>query len=244
VRSWIPIVFAAAVALLAGRSLMSPTSPKERVREAMAATEEGLKDTCRRKGISYPPKSIFIRAFKQEREMEVWAEAADGKMRLLRTYPIVAMSGGPGPKRKEGDRQVPEGVYFVDRYNPNSAYHLSLGLNYPNASDKLRGDRQRPGHDIFIHGSNVSIGCLAMTDEKIEEIYTLALGPKDAGKRIAVHIFPCRMEGETYGALRARHPDLVRFWSELEPIYAAFEQVRKVPQVRIASDGSYSLASR
>ena len=161
-------------------------------------------------------------------------------MDLIRTYPIAAASGGPGPKRREGDNQVPEGVYQVNRFNPNSRFHLSLGLNYPNKSDRILGDPTRPGGDIFIHGNRVSIGCMAMTDAKIEEIYKIA---SQAKSTITVQLFPCRMDGQAYAELKQHYPQLNGFWDQLEPIYAVFEKTHRVPQVTISKQGGYVLVS-
>ena len=153
---------------------------------------------------------------------------------------VAAASGGAGPKRREGDLQVPEGVYRIDRFNPNSRFHLSLGLDYPNASDRLRGAR-RPGADIFIHGNRVSIGCLAMTDRVIDEIYPICESATNR-KAIPVHVFPCRMDGPTMAALSARHPEHRAFWNELKPIYRAFEATQRVPRVRVSPVGAYEVS--
>lgn len=126
-------------------------------------------------GISYPPKSIKLLALKEEKVLEVWAEN-DGEYKWIKNYKIKAASGSSGPKLVEHDGQVPEGFYKIIGYNPNSSYHLSMKLNYPNNFDKkmaLAEGRARPGNNIFIHGDNVSIGCLAMGDTEIEELFTL-----------------------------------------------------------------------
>src|SRR5690606_11025729 len=99
------------------------------------------------------------------------------KFTLVKTYPVCSSSGLPGPKRKKGDRQTPEGFYHIDRFNPQSAFHLSLGINYPNSSDKILGHSD-PGGDIFIHGSCVTIGCVPLTDDLIKEVYVLAVEAK------------------------------------------------------------------
>lgn len=127
-------------------------------------------------GIAYPPKRIVLVGLKQERQLEVWGSGDGKKYKLLHTYPILAASGVLGPKLREGDRQVPEGLYRVELLNPNSLYHLSLRVNYPNAFDlqhaKEEG-RTEPGSDIMIHGKAASIGCLAMGDPAVEEIFVL-----------------------------------------------------------------------
>ena len=199
-----------------------------------------IREVCRKNKVTYPPNRVFIRVFKQERELELWGANSRGVMKLLRTYPIAAASGGPGPKRREGDMQVPEGVYRVARFNPHSRFHLSLGLNYPNAADRILGDRRHLGGDIFIHGNRVSAGCMAMTDQKIEEIYSLASRAKGA---IPVHIFPSRMNSVEYRQLLRDNPGFASFWGELEPIYRAFENRRVVPTVSVTTTGEYRLNS-
>jgi hypothetical protein len=126
--------------------------------------------------VAYPPPSITLLALKEERRLELWAGA-----RLVHTYAILAASGVAGPKLREGDLQVPEGVYRILWLNPNSSYHLSLKVDYPNAFDRRRAraeGRTRLGGDIFIHGRDVSIGCIALGDPAIEELFVLA---SDAG---------------------------------------------------------------
>ncbi len=198
-----------------------------------------LQEQARELGLKYPLRKVFLRAFKEERRLELWASNGVEPMRRVRSYAIAAASGGPGPKRREGDLQVPEGVYRIDRFNPRSRFHLSLGLDYPNASDRLRGAK-RPGDDIFIHGNRVSIGCLAMTDRVIDEIYSLC--EKAANRKaIPVHIFPCRMDGLAMDALLRRHPEHRAFWRELRPVYDAFERTRRVPKVLIGTNGDYQV---
>lgn len=156
---------------------------------------------------------VGLRAFKAERQLEVWASSRQaGPMRLVATFPIAGMSGTAGPKRREGDGQVPEGFYRVDRFNPKSRFHLSLGLDYPNESDRIKGDRVRPGTDIFIHGGNVSIGCLAMTDPVIERIYAWASRARAA---VRVEIYPCRLESPTIRQLQHDFPQHAEFWQSL-----------------------------
>jgi murein L,D-transpeptidase YafK len=180
---------------------------------------------------------VFIRAFKEERELELYVESkTTGKFELLRTYPIAAASGKPGPKLAEGDRQVPEGFYFsrASDMNPNSSFHLSFNINYPNAYDRAH---ERTGSFIMIHGSNVSVGCLAMTDEKIEEIYTLCQAALDNGQPFfRVHIFPFRMTPERM-ATAAGSPHLP-FWENLKTGYDLFEK-NKVPPNATVRDKEY-----
>jgi murein L,D-transpeptidase YafK len=192
---------------------------------------------------------IGIRVFKTEQVMEVWgADRDSGPFRLLATYPIAAMSGGLGPKRLEGDMQAPEGFYFINRFNPQSQFHLSLGINYPNSSDRKLGSTGHWGKDIFIHGNHVSAGCLAMTDPVIDVIYRLASHARDDGQRaIPVSIFPCRLTSANWNALNrqyANRPDLVRFWSTLRPAYTSFEQSHLWPRPHVDSGGYYCWPER
>lgn len=123
----------------------------------------------------------MISAFKAERELHVFAANAGGPWKRTLTYPIVTASGGLGPKLREGDRQVPEGLYEIESLNPNSRFHLSLRVSYPNEFDRKKAaedGRPNLGGDIMIHGDQVSIGCLAMGDPVSEELFVLAA---DAG---------------------------------------------------------------
>ena len=203
------------------------SAPQQRVVEARRLKGAIIKARMERLGMPYPPNRVYLRAFKTEKVLEVWVAPATGVYKLFGSYPIARMSGGLGPKKQEGDYQVPEGRYHIDRFNPYSAYHLSLGLNYPNATDRKRSAGLKPGGDIFIHGSNVSIGCLAMTDDLIREIYLVALDARR--KPVRVDIFPMRMEGAAFGrAFREAPTEWKVLWRTLQPPYIGFEKTRKL----------------
>ena len=223
---------------------MNVIHAEDRVAAARSRVESELRATFQRAGVAYPPAELFIRAFKREGHLELWSPGADGKFINVATYRVLAASGAPGPKRKEGDGQVPEGFYELDRFNPKSNFHLSLGINYPNAADRILGDAERPGFDIFIHGNNVTVGCLPMGDHMIEQIYLAALDT--VKKPIAVHIFPARMSGAEWLPWRdaevAKAPALAAFWAQLQPGYDYFEKHRTLPKVTIAADGSYRVS--
>lgn len=128
-------------------------------------------------GVPYPPAAVTLIGLKRERLLEVHAARSDGLFRLVCTYPILAASGSPGPKLREGDRQVPEGIYSVPELNPNSLFHLALRLDYPNDFDSAHGaadGREDLGSDIMIHGDARSRGCLAMGDQAAEDLFVLA----------------------------------------------------------------------
>lgn len=134
-----------------------------------------LKPYFARAKVSYPPREVTFVALKQEKKLELWARDS-GELHFIRAYNIQAASGVSGPKLRQGDKQVPEGIYRIAGLNPNSHYHLSMKINYPNEFDLFHAwqeGRANPGSDIFIHGRAASIGCLAMGDETIEELFVL-----------------------------------------------------------------------
>jgi hypothetical protein len=152
-------------------------SVEDRVAEYGDVVHARLAPIFERVGVMYPPQKIALIGLKSERMLEVWVASADGVWKHLKDYPILGMSGKLGPKLKEGDRQVPEGIYSVESLNPNSLYHLALRVGYPNEEDRKRAaqeGRTDLGSDIMIHGKNCSIGCLAMGDEAAEDLFVLA----------------------------------------------------------------------
>ncbi len=173
---------------------------------------------------------VFIRILKEELELEVWLKRGD-RFVLFKTYHIKAMSGKLGPKLKEGDRQAPEGFYFVppSRMNPNSKFHLSFNLGYPNKYDRTHG---RTGSALMVHGNKVSIGCYAMGDKEIEEIYALChLALKNGQRFFRVHVFPFRMTMEKLAKHRSSRWHT--FWLNLKEGYEWFEKNRVPPNVEV-----------
>lgn len=184
--------------------------------------------------------SLYLRAFKQEFTLEVWVAAPGRSYQLLKSYMFCATSGTVGPKRRSGDGQIPEGFYTINRFNPNSRFHLSLGLDYPNAVDRARAGRASPGGDIFIHGDCVTIGCIPITDAFIRELYLLAIWARGAGQAsIPVHIFPARPSGPSWSQLEAPDDETMRLWTQLAEAHAAFERgaYRRVPRYRATAAG-------
>ena len=215
-----------------------------RVRTAIQKTDASLRKLFAAAGIAYPPKGIFIRAFKQEKILEVWAfSAADAGFKRVKQYPICQTSGNLGPKRREGDLQIPEGFYFIDRFNPKSNFYLSLGINYPNRSDTILGRKGTLGGDIFIHGGCVTIGCIPITDEYIKEVYWLAVQAKSKGQsKIPVHIFPTRLGTGAIARLKKAFPNdetRINFWQNLQIGYNWFEKHRRLPTISINQQGIY-----
>ncbi len=212
-------------------------SGTQRVAHAKSARQATVNELFEKAGASWPPKDVLYRIFKQEREFEVWAGDGESELKLIGTYGICAASGDLGPKRKEGDYQVPEGFYKIGYFYPTSSYYLAAQVNYPNQSDKIRGDKKAPGSDILIHGRCASIGCISMTDERVEEIYLVGWAAFLAGKPTIIHSFPSRdidkLEGDPK---HAQHHD---FWREIEPGMRAFDESHRIPNVRIEPDGRY-----
>jgi hypothetical protein len=149
----------------------------DRVHEFGPPVRARLAHDFARIGLSYPPTRITLVGLKAEKRLEVWVRGERPPWHLLRTYPILAASGQLGPKLREGDNQVPEGLYAIESLNPNSLYHLALRVGYPNAFDRMMGERdgrKNLGGDIMIHGNACSVGCLAMGDPASEELFVLA----------------------------------------------------------------------
>jgi len=149
----------------------------QRLEQYGAVVHGRLAQDFERVDCPYPPSKLLLVGLKDERRLEVWVNVGkDKEYTLLRTYPILGLSGKTGPKLAEGDRQVPEGVYRIDWLNPNSSFHLSMHIDYPNDYDKARAvddSRTKLGGDIRIHGGSASIGCLAMGDEVAEDLFVL-----------------------------------------------------------------------
>lgn len=180
---------------------------------------------------------LYLRIFKASDELEVWVEAG-ARYQRLRTWPICTWSGGLGPKLRQGDGQAPEGFYEVaaPQLNPSSRFHLSFNLGYPNAFDRAHG---RTGDYLMVHGNCVSIGCYAMGDAAIEEIYTLVAAALAQGQRaVPVHAFPFRMDGDW----EAQHAgsEWLPFWRQLAAAYRAFARTGQPPRVRVV-EGEYRL---
>ena len=179
---------------------------------------------------------LFIRIFKEEKVLELWIEKMEGgRFELFKSYPVCTFSGTLGPKLSEGDKQAPEGFYFVPpaRMNPNSRFHLSFNLGYPNTYERSQG---RTGSFLMVHGSCVSIGCYAMGDRQIEEIYLLADAALEGGQPFfRVHCFPFRMNADRLKKESGKkwHP----FWINLKQGYDHFEKHKRPPNVTSSQTG-------
>jgi murein L,D-transpeptidase YafK len=225
------------------QSFKAEQQKSRRVKAAYSAKYEELKSALALKELRIDNLEIYIRIFKTEEKTEVWARnKGKGEYKLFKTYDICASSGIPGPKRKQGDGQVPEGFYNIKVFNPYSSYHLSMGINYPNESDRIIG-KENLGGDIMIHGDCVTIGCIPLTDNYIKEVYLLAVEARNAGqKNIQVHIFPCRYGTSAWQSLKeknSKNVKLISFWENLQSGYDMFEKGKMLPIVTVDKNGKY-----
>ncbi|MFP2908467.1 murein L,D-transpeptidase family protein [Pyxidicoccus sp. 3LFB2] len=232
-----------AACLLVFVTLTAHAEPR-RVAAARKARAPAVAALFKSAGVAWPPEQLYVRAFKHERELEVWAGPKAGPLVKVKTYPFCAASGELGPKRQRGDLQVPEGFYTIDLFNPYSDYHLSMRVSYPNAADRRHKTAADAGDNIFVHGNCVSIGCIAIEDGPIEELYLMALDTRAKTKRdIPIHIFPRRLDAEGMKALeagRSATDPLVAFWRSLQPAYSFFEEAKHVPLTSVESKtGTY-----
>lgn len=238
-RSWIvSSLVVGSVVWFASQAVVCGQREGDRAKRVAARVKPVLKKDLAAKGLSYG-QPVFVRIFKEERELELWVRKGPRFVKF-RTYPIAAMSGKLGPKLAEGDRQAPEGFYFVPRtmMHPKSLYHLAFNIGYPNSYDRAQG---RTGSFIMVHGDQQSIGCFAMTDAKIEEIYTLCDAALQGGQPyFRVHSFPFRMTKKRMAQAKGERWD--DFWMNLKEGYDWFEAKKVPPNVEVRG-GKYLFES-
>jgi len=238
------LIFISLIMIFPDVSFKDAQLKNSRVKVAYQEKESIVKNYFKTKNLNYEGFQLFVRAFKKEENLEVWIkEKGKEQFILLHTYSFCASSGTLGPKRKEGDLQIPEGIYYLNHFNPVSNFYLSLGVNYPNASDKILSDKNHPGGDIYIHGNCVTVGCIPLTDDKIKELYILAVEARNNGQeKIPVHIFPDRLDEGVVEKLEKEYTSpkaTTNFWKSLQPIYQDFEVTRKLKVVRVDEKGKY-----
>lgn len=246
----LPLIFIFLIALSTisvAQQLVEDQLNYPRVREAKEDYHDILKKAFAEKNVTFPPEEIFISSYKFDMEMELWAKGKEGEdFKLIKTYDICQVSGGLGPKREQGDLQIPEGVYQLEYFNPSSAFHLSMKINYPNEADKMLGTSGNLGGDIFIHGDCVTIGCIPIQDEPIKELYWLSVLTKSNGGQIPIHIFPFRMDSANLTFFQ-KVPYITdsewTLWKQLEPIYSYFQTYKQLPDVKVNSKGAYFIES-
>jgi murein L,D-transpeptidase YafK len=197
-----------------------------RVLRARNNTKTAIDSLFNSAGIKYPPRRILLCAFKEEQSLQLWAKPdSQESFQLVKAYPFTAFSGILGPKRRQGDLQIPEGFYEISHFYPESPFHLALLVSYPNASDRVLGYRSSLGGDICIHGNAVTIGCIPIGDPAIEELYIVCVDQKSAGHSIQAYIFPRTMDSLGLAGLKATAADdikLFAFWENLKQGYDRF----------------------
>lgn len=217
----------------------------KRPAESASRKEALLQSLFELKGLTWPARYLYIRSFKYDSQLEVWVKnKINEEFKLLKIYKVCALAGTLGPKRFEGDYQVPEGFYYIDRFNPNSNYYLSLGINYPNASDRILSDSLNPGGGIYIHGGCATVGCIPIKDDQIDELYMLTANAKSAGlDYIPVHIFPIKFDVqksyEYLAKLTKDDPSLKAFSDKMEQAFDYFERYKQIPIVMMKDNGEY-----
>ena len=218
----------------------------QRVWNARLSSDDMLKQAFNAANLQYPPRFVYWRVFKKEKTMELWAaDSVHHTYKKVKSYSIMALSGSLGPKRSEGDYQVPEGYYHINQYNPYSNFYLSYKVSYPNKSDSILGKKGNYGGQIFVHGDSVTIGCLPMNDDVIKELYWCniqAQNNRDTNYHIPIHIYPCRMHSSNWQYLRTYYnfdPVRIDFWKNLQEGYNYFELMQSPPKLLVDSKGRY-----
>jgi murein L,D-transpeptidase YafK len=215
-----------------------------RVKVAWNDKAEMVRRNLHNNALSENDLNILITVYKDEKLLEIHAKrASETKFKKVAEYDVCWLSGQLGPKRQQGDRQVPEGFYHLDRFNPASSYYLSLGINYPNPADRKKSSAPDPGGDIFIHGGCVTVGCLPMTDDKIKEIYLYAVHARNSGQQqIPVYLFPFRMTDAAFVRHAEKHrnaPELLAFWRNLKTGFERFTMENTALDFSIDENGEY-----
>lgn len=225
-------------------SFLTEQKKHERVRTAFSEKEKGIEQKLKENGIETGNVNILMAVYKDSDELELYVrKKTETIYKKLITYKICSRSGELGPKRKQGDGQVPEGFYTINQFNPMSNFYLSLGVSYPNQSDRRKSKAADLGGSIFIHGNCVTIGCLPMTDDKIKEIYVYAVHAKNNGQaNIPVYIFPFRMTDENFSSYEAKYKskkELINFWKNLKTGYDQFTKAKTELKVKVEANGDY-----
>lgn len=228
------------ISMQAQSSFVANQKTFSRVREAFSEKEYSIQEAFTSKGLIYPPSEVLLVSYKAEGELQLWVKESD-VYKLFKAYNVCKRSGDFGPKRKQGDRQVPEGVYHINVFNPSSSFHLSLGISYPNKSDRILSNASDLGGDIFIHGQCVTIGCLPMTDDIIKEIYVINTLAKGSGQsKIPIYLFPFKYNKLTEYIFYKEYPQHKTLWNNLKSEYFYFKDNSKLRNFSIDSYGNYN----
>lgn len=217
---------------------------QSRERTAYRDCYDSLKTHLQNRGIQMDSIELYLRAFKASEELQIWVKnCTDSTFQYLKSYKFCTSSGTLGPKRKKGDKQIPEGFYYIKDFDAESPYYLSLFTNYPNPADATLGDPEDPGSDIQIHGDCISTGCIAITNHFIKELYVLCHKAKQNGQDyIEIHIFPFDFLAMDLDSYIEQHPESKSFydlWITMEKAVCNFEENKTLPDYRIERSGNY-----
>lgn len=217
-----------------------------RVRQAYKEKETVINSTLSSKGIKTDELNIYMRVFKEEGVLELWGKnKGENQFQLIKQFTVCDKSGVIGPKREEGDLQVPEGYYQINHFNPYSNFFLSLGINYPNKSDRVLGVKGNLGGAIYIHGSCVTIGCVPITDPEIKELYIYCVEARNNGQtNLPVTIFPTKLSSENFKSLIDEYKgdsDKINLWTDLKKGYDSFESTKQIPKITFLKNGRHQV---
>jgi hypothetical protein len=203
---------------------------EKRLAEISPGATARLKKKFEDARVAWPPSEIALIGIKDEKILELHARSKGQPWQLIHRYPILAASGGMGPKLRQGDKQVPEGIYRIAWLNPNSAYHVSLRVSYPNDFDRKmakKEGRSNLGGDIMIHGKNLSAGCLAIGDQAVEEIFTVAAETGLA--KVRVIIAPTDLRTKAIPEPKPGQPEWVpKLYTEIASAMSGYESVSPI----------------
>lgn len=245
IKLLVTLVFATLFLSFTGNNFKKEQLKFTNVRTAYKEKWDLIKGKLIKAGVDTVGFQVFIRIFKEEAKLEVWAKSKNiTQFKLVETYAICRSSGELGPKRKQGDGQVPEGFYEVASFNPQSEFYMALRVSYPNKSDLIKATGSDPGGDIMIHGNCVTIGCMPLTDDKIKEVYIMAVEARNNGQQtIPIHIFPTELNSQGMARLKniTTDADKINFWTNIQQGYAYFETNKLIPKISIDKNGNYKV---
>lgn len=217
-----------------------------RVQKAFEMHQNTILAALREKGVNPHNFEIYLRAFKFEKIFEIWVrDLSQDTFIHYQTIPFCNMSGDLGPKRKQGDGQIPEGLYQITNFNPLSDYFLSMRVNYPNEADKFWADKTHPGGDIYIHGGCETIGCIPITDKEMGQLYVISIMSRNNNNNdFPIHIFPSKMTTPIMKYLLNKpgvNEDFKNVWNGIQPVYQYFQKYKKIPNHYVDEEGNYKV---
>lgn len=227
--------------MISGQSFKHQQLKYSRVKTAYHHHWPNLKQEIHQLKIDTDNFFVYLRAFKQEGELEIWLKSKKEKTyTLFKVLPICNSSGNLGPKKREGDGQVPEGFYTISAFNPNSSYHLSLKVSYPNKADACL-NKPPLGGDIMVHGKCVTIGCIPIEDDGIEKVYVLCVEAQTNGNSVNIDIFPFKFSDKNKLSNNLKNKDqaLIDFWNNLFICGNFFEKEKQLKPIKINEKGTY-----